>query len=117
MDINLNGIKSLKFTPSPSEDTLTKKEEKDWNHEDKKADIKDKNANRHLKIGFAIAVFFLVLYWIYEVLKIISLQGNQTDSFYLSNSVLITLLTTTSINIFGYLLIVLKYLFNNKKNH
>ncbi len=107
----------LQSTLSDLEDSLTKKEEKDWDNEDKKADVYDKITNRILKIFFAVAVFFLVTCWIHEVLKIVFLQGYHTKSFNLSDSVLIALLTTTSINIFGYLLIVLKYLFDNKKVH
>lgn len=69
-----------------------------------------------IKIFFALAVFGLVTYWIHKVLNIIILQGYHVNAFCLSNSVLVTLLSTTSINIFGYLLIVLKYLFDNKKS-
>lgn len=108
-------IKPPKLAPSDSEDRLTKTEEKDWDSEDKKATVRDKTTNTYLKIVFAIAVFCLVNYWIHEVLKIVFLQGYHTNAFRLSNSVLITLLSTTSINIFGYLLIVLKYLFDSKK--
>lgn len=96
-----------------SEDRLTKREEKNWDHEDKKEDVLGKITDRRLKICFALATFILVTCWIYKVLNIICLEGYQTNSFHLSDPVLVTLLSTTSVNIFAYLFVVLKYLFNN----
>lgn len=97
------------------EDIRTKKEEKDWDTEHKREDLTGKKWDRYLKVIFALVTFGLVTWWITKVLKLVSLEGYGTNGFHLSDPVLITLLSTTSVNIFGYLFIVLRYLFNNKK--
>lgn len=59
-------------------------------------------------------IFTIVVIWLFFVLLILVSVGNGTFKF--DNSVLITMLTTTSVNIIGLLLVVARYLFNEKKS-
>ena len=59
-------------------------------------------------------IFFMVFIWLAAVLAILAFVGKGV--FTLSDKVLITLLTTTSINVIGLLVIVANYLFNKNKS-
>ena len=59
-------------------------------------------------------IFFMVFVWLTAVLAILALVGK--GFFMLTDRVLITLLTTTSINVIGLLVIVANYLFNKDKS-
>lgn len=63
-----------------------------------------------LRIGFAGYIYWLVAVWLVVVVCILIWQG-VTPQTRLSDSVLITLLTTTTINVLGLLLTVARYLF------
>ena len=65
---------------------------------------------------FAEKIFSFVCLYMFSVFFILFLCGSP-GNFRLSNSVLITLLGTTTANVIGILIIVVKYLFsrNNKK--
>lgn len=69
-----------------------------------------------LRLGTAVAVYLLVIGWLIAVILILVWQGwpNKTAENRLSDSVLITLLATTSINIIGLLAAVVRYLFPAK---
>ena len=49
--------------------------------------------------------------WLLCVLAVIFLQGFNTHQFHLSDSVLVTLIPTTTANVLGLVFIVAKYLF------
>ena len=67
----------------------------------------------HLRNKFADKTYELVYAYIFFVLGFVFLQG--IGLFHLSDSVLITLLSTTSITIIGLLASVIKYLFQRQK--
>lgn len=73
--------------------------------------IKDDNEARKLHSGL---IFLLVFIWLITVLVIIILNGARVLN--LSDKVIITLLSTTSINVIGLLVIVANYLFNKNKS-
>ena len=75
--------------------------------------IKDIQTDRTLRIVFAFAICAGVFLYIYHVIGILYAQG-EFNMFVLDNSVLITLLTTTTANVIALLVIVAKYLFPNK---
>ena len=77
-----------------------------------KSDTQDRGQRK----GFAISVFALVSLYLAAVLTILFIQG-FSKSFYLSDSVLITLLGTTTANVISILVIVVTYLFSRKKKH
>lgn len=64
---------------------------------------------------FSRRVFGLALGWLLLVLAIVVFNGFSLWSFSLSDQVLIALLTTTTANIIGTLVIVLNYLFPRPK--
>lgn len=60
----------------------------------------------------------IVSLWLVLILIILWLHGYNSNDFNLSNSIVITLLGTTTLNVLGLSLIVLRGHFNNKKlNH
>lgn len=77
-----------------------------------KSDTQDRGQRK----GFAISVFALVSLYLAAVLTILFIQG-FSKSFCLSDSVLITLLGTTTANVISILVIVVTYLFSRKKKH
>lgn len=84
-------------------------------HENKNKDLINQaleadNSNR--KIAF-LWVFGLVSLWMLAILYI--LTHNVEDGYGISDNVMITLLTTTTINIVGLPGIVLKYLFSKQE--
>lgn len=77
------------------------------------ASLQQNNRDRFI---FARYTFFLTCFWIFVVIIIVFFNGfrnaNGVRFLQLSDSVLITLITTTTINIFGFFLLVIKFLFN-----
>lgn len=69
------------------------------------------NKARKLHSGL---IFLLVFIWLVAVLVIMFLVGNKT--LFLSDQVLIALLSTTSVNVIGLLVIIANYLFNKNKS-
>ena len=63
---------------------------------------------------FAEKIFNFVSIYMYLVFFVLILSGCE-NKFYLSDSVLITLLGTTTANVIGVLIIVVTYLFSRKK--
>jgi len=70
----------------------------------------DNTARKNLGIG----IFVLVFIWLICVIVIMFLTGGKILAF--SDSVLIALLTTSSVNVIGILVIVANYLFNKDKS-
>jgi len=74
--------------------------------------IRNLSQNRKLRKIYAMRLFVLLCIWLGLILAIIILQGFQIIK--LADSVLITLITTTTANVAAYFLVVTKYLFPNK---
>ena len=70
--------------------------------------------DRYLRIAFAVFIYLGVMAYIGFVIHLIYKHG-EFNMFVLDNSVLITLLTTTTANVVALLVIVAKYLFPHKK--
>jgi len=59
-------------------------------------------------------IFVVTVLWIFMIIIIVVACGS--GHLKLSDSVLITLITTTTLNVFGFMVIVVKYLFNADKS-
>jgi hypothetical protein len=68
--------------------------------------------NNEARVRYARRTFYLTCLWIIVVMTIVILNG--VHLIHLSDTVLVTLITTTTINVFGFFLLVIKYLFNVK---
>lgn len=75
---------------------------------------KEQDRKQRKKLAW-VAFGFLVAYMLC-VFHILFFVGDEGRKFSLDNSVLITLLTTTTANIIGIFAFVMKYLFNPKNN-
>lgn len=70
-----------------------------------------KRQDRELRKDFADNIFRLVVYYLIIVFFLVFLSSSGTGSFAISDSVLITILSTMTINVIGLLVIVVRYLF------
>lgn len=79
----------------------------------KDQDIKDRQQDREQRKTFSMCIFGFVCIYMAATLTVIFLTG--ACSLWLSDTVLITLLSTTTANVLGLFVIVAKYLFHTKE--
>lgn len=82
------------------------------------AELEDFRQNTKSRKAFAWGLFVVVCVWLAAVLIIVFLQGFEGTvcaRFKLETAVLVTLLTTTTLNVFGLFAIVTRYLFPKPK--
>jgi hypothetical protein len=84
--------------------------DQELNYEIKRAYLKTLQDNNIQRKRYAINTFILTCCWIAIVIVIVVLTGLKR--LILSDAVLITLITTTTASVFGFFLLVMKYLFN-----
>lgn len=80
--------------------------------------ISSLDQNRGERVSYAKKTFWLTVGWIFVVLAIVTLSGveyNYTRLLSLSDPVIITLITTTTVNVFGFFLLVMQFLFNKRE--
>jgi hypothetical protein len=84
---------------------------------DRKSARADRATARSQQITYAGRTFILVGSWVFLIFSLLLLQGFGEAIHYkpLSDKVLITLITSTTANVIGMLIIVLKYIFNVPK--
>ncbi len=63
---------------------------------------------------FAERIFWLLCAWIFGMFAVVILQGFQLDMFRLSDTVLLALIGSSTVNIIGVFLVVVNYLFPKK---
>ncbi|MDR2018828.1 MAG: hypothetical protein LBQ00_08205 [Syntrophobacterales bacterium] len=91
-------------------------QEKEKIIQEKEKDELQRSREEHtLRKKYLQRVFLFVVIFVGLVLILVSLAGCKGISFYLSDAVLITLLTTTTANIIGVLLIAFNWLFPSGK--
>lgn len=73
--------------------------------------IKDDNRNRR---NLSRAILLTTILWMLLILFIVYRAGQ--GKLNLSDTVLVALITTTTVNVFGFLLVVVNYLFNKDKS-
>lgn len=76
-------------------------------------DLRSVKETHSLRMNSAIAIFIFVVLWMIFVGWTLHKVANQCNPFFLSDNVIIALLTTTTINVFALLVIVAKWLFPN----
>ena len=79
-------------------------------------EIQELAGNITARKRYARGIFILVISWITAVLVLLFFQGFQIYGFHLSDSVLLGALGSTTANIIGVLIIVIRYLFPSKKS-
>lgn len=84
---------------------------KDLEHKDKRTDI-------WLKRGYGLAILIVLGFWEWFVIMVVFSQLSQPEAHvhYLSDTVLVALLTSATANILALPTIILKYLFPHKSN-
>lgn len=97
MQKKAEGIRKLKIQNSILEAQLTKL-----------------NNDNQARISVSKKIFLIVICWLFAVIAILIMTGVGLFTF--SDKVLITLLTTSSVNVIGLLVIVANYLFNKTKS-
>ena len=97
--------------------------EKEYLNELSELDVDAEMAKEHLKRliddnkarkTFSYWIFTATILWMFFVLMIVVQCGR--GSINLSDGVLIALITTTTANVFGFLYVVVNYLFNKTKS-
>ena len=99
-------------------DTFTKSELKEYDIRKLQYASEEQNIKERKK--YAKHIFYLITCWLAIILLIVFFQAVKKVPFTcvpfeLSETVLITLITTTTANIAAYFLVVTKYLFPNSK--
>lgn len=111
-DFNVKSTKYIDIEKDIAQENLRKAQlENDALDEVNKGDAQDREQRKQ----FAEMIFTFVCLYMGAVIFILLLSGAQWVDFRLSDQVVITLITTTTANIIGILLIVVHYLFRKKK--
>jgi hypothetical protein len=76
----------------------------------KRMELKERGALREFRAFYSGALFLLTIVWILVVLLIVLLNTR------LSDKILIALITTTTINVFAFFVLVVKYMFATPKD-
>lgn len=102
-------------------DTLTEGAQRRLGEEKEKIETEYLKTNlANLKEAFSLSnrlskgIFTLVVVWVIALFVFLIYQTNLPPALRLHDSVLITLLSTTTVNILGLLLLVIKYVFNHR---
>lgn len=79
-------------------------------------ELRSLQQDREERKKYAKHIFILICVWLFIILLIIIAEGfYEFTCFDLDDTVLITLITTTTANVAAYFLVVTKYLFPNSK--
>jgi hypothetical protein len=109
--MNIEGlIESIKKVDDQAESFSLEDIEKKIKIEKLNSNIQDRTERKN----YANKVYKLVLGFLFVILLIVIATAIIPVKFYLSDSVLITLLTTASANVIGIFTIVMKYLFKQQ---
>jgi hypothetical protein len=94
---NINGIKNFK----------------DLELELKRIELKERCALREFRAFYSNAIFWVTVLWVVAILVVTILCGK--DILCLDNKVLIALISTTTVNVFAFFVLVVKYMFQSPK--
>jgi hypothetical protein len=92
-------------------DSETQVEFLDFEEQHNKLLLHDHRQNIGLRKEFAGKIYWLVIAWVASILVLLVLEGFKIDGFSLSNSVLLALIGSSTLNIVGLLYVVTHYLF------
>ena len=96
---------------STDSDALVKAEEEDWDEARKRALVEGLRQDIAERKAYANKVFKLVCFWLFGLFILLLLAGFPRPPFYLSDSVLIAIISGTTVNVLGLFAIVANYLF------
>jgi len=63
--------------------------------------------------GYALGIFSLVIFWLIGIFALLVLQGFGAWGFHLDSSILLAAIGSTTANIIGVLLIIVKFIFSD----
>ena len=106
-------LKELEPKISSEEKHLSKLELEVYEKAEKEAKLKSLIQDIEERKKYAWWIFWVLVVWLFAILVIIILVGTHTLE--LSDTVIVSLITTTTINVAGFFLIVTKYLFPDHK--
>ncbi len=78
-----------------------------------KQELKEAQDTHELRLGYAGRIFWLVCAWLVCVAIAVFMSGFSLWNFNLSDKVLITFITSTTINVVGLFVVVAKWMFPN----
>lgn len=81
-----------------------------------KQQLKEAQDTHKLRLGYADKIFWLVCAWLIGVVIGVFMSGLRAFGFSLSDNVLITFITSTTVNVVGLFVVVAKWMFPNNKN-
>lgn len=111
-NFNIQSNKYIDIEKDIAQENLRKAQlENDALDEVNKGEVQDREQRKQ----FAEMIFTFVSLYMGAVIFILLSSGARWVDFHLSDQVIITLITTTTANIIGILLIVVHYLFRKKK--
>ena len=117
VDIILSGSKPIEVLQE-EETSIDKKEGKRLHREARETEnrlqkekLKSQRQDRKQRKKFSFMIFYFLCAYLVTVFLILFLSGLGRLSFELADGVLITLLSTTTVNMIGIFILVVKYLF------
>jgi hypothetical protein len=84
-----------------------------WDLEVKRIEVQEHIQNISERKRYANRVFIFVISWLIAAIAILILNGLRI--LHLSDTILSVLIGTTTLDIFGFFYLVMRYLFENKK--
>lgn len=112
---NILDLESISALENVSEipDSQTALESKTLESEELKARIAKLNQDIKLRKKYSGKLYWLISIWLIAIFALLLLQGflGKTDIFMLSDKVLITIISGTTINVLGLFAIVANYIF------
>lgn len=88
--------------------------DKELDRDLKRIYIETLKQNNNERKKYARHIFIVTCFWTAIIFAILILNGLKAWKFYLSDALLITLISTTTVNLIAFFLLVTQYLFNTK---
>jgi hypothetical protein len=116
MDENLtNNLRSSITSNSSDPDSQTQASRKSFYQDQYDAiALVNLDQNIHARRRYSFRIFLVTSGWLFSVVSILVFVG--LEKLKLSDAVLIALLGTTTVNVLGFFVIVIQYLFNKDKS-
>ena len=116
LDVDLKKVKTPPLVEDADAEKLAKEEEHSFSKEREKLQIQGMTDDLRARKNWGKRVFVLLVGWLLVVVLSVMFQGFGWRKFHVSDSVLITLITTTTANVLSLGYIVANYLFPKSKN-
>jgi hypothetical protein len=116
LDVDLKKVKTPPLLEDAGDEELAKEEENSFTKEHEKLQIQGMTDDLRARKNWGKRVFYLLVMWLLVVVLSVMCQGFAWWKFHVSDSVLITLITTTTANVLSLGYIVANYLFPKPKD-